>query len=388
MRGMSAFAFVICAFAAAEQPGGGRVERLTLSGELVGRHLVPLLSRGQGLVLAAPSRGGEPLATTLWRWQDGATTRLAVIPGVRANRIQELQGGDQARRLLLAGAVPGPGGGEGELYGWLLVELPHDRAPLILWRSREVAGLQVGDEPFVAVDQGAQRWAVLVARSRAGRPVGGRLLSGELPKTVPTLDYEFLLESESATHLDADAPWFVVFVAPTRLLVVARGLPLILDTSPFGGVRRIPLRVPEPPVREALLHEASGTLWLTDDGRTHHGYVLAADTNGGPRAPLAPAWRLGPEELGFEHSRILGAVGEKLAILGGRNGRPVVVFARVDGRTRPTVEHAVGLPENAQPASVWFSPDGATLVWAQLGTHPGQAPVFFRAAVADLPSLR
>lgn len=387
MRGTLAVTLTICALTAAGQPAGGPVERVTPSAELGGRHLVPLLSSGGGLELAAPSHRGEALATALWRWQDGQASFLALLPGIRANQLRELPGAGRDRRLFLGGGVTLPGARQGEVYGWQVVELAPDRPPRTVWQSSDVAGLPAGDEPFVAVDAEGSRWAALVRRYHAGRLIGGRLLVGGLPDTTPSVEYEFSVEGDTPAARDDEAPWFVVFGAATRLLLVAGGLPVLLDV---GGddVRRMPLAVPSPPVRAAHFHPASGTLWLSDDGEIHHGYVLPRDRPTPHASPLSPTLHLGVDEVGFARGRILGSVPEGLAIYGVRGGRRLVAFVRVDGQHRPATVRAVALPGGVQAQYVWLSPDGATLVWAEPATVAGQAPALHRAAVASLESIR
>lgn len=387
MRRTLAVTLTICALTAAGQPAGGPVERVTPSAELGGRHLVPLLSSGGGLELAAPSHRGEPLATALWRWQGGKASRIAELPGLRANQLRELKGDGRGRRLFLGGGVTLPGARQGEVYGWQVVELSPDRPPRTVWQSRDVAGLPAGDEPFVAVDAEGSRWAGLVRRYQAGQLIGGRLLVGELPNTTSSLEYEFSVERDTPAAYDPEAPWFVVFGAATRLLVVAEGLPIILDLG-VDDVRRTPLAVPSPPARAAHFHQASGTVWLSDDGETHHGYVLPPHRPAPHAAPLSPTLHLGVDEVGFARGRILGSVPEGLAIYGVRGGRRLVAFVRVDGQHRPATVRAVALPGGVQAQYVWLSPDGATLVWAELATGAALAPVLHRAAVASLESVR
>ncbi len=387
MRRTLAVTLTICALTAAGQPAGGPVERVTPSAELGGRHLVPLLLSGGGLELAAPSHWGEQPATALWRWQDGKASFIALLPGLRANQLLELKGDDRLHRLFLGGGVTLPGARQGEVYGWQVVELSPDRPPRTAWQSRDIAGLPAGDEPFVAVDAEGSRWAALVRRFEAGQPIGGRLLVGELPYTTSSLEYQFSLERDTSATRDCEAPWFVVFGGDTRLLVVAEGLPVLFDV---GGddVRRMPLAVPSPPVRAAHFHQASGTLWLSDDGETHHGYVLPRDRPAPHAAPLSPTLHLGVDEVGFARGRILRSVPEGLAVYGVRAGRHSVAFVGVDGHRSPAIVRAVALPGGVQPHGVWLSPDGATLVWAEPATVAGQAPVLHRAAVASLESVR
>ncbi|MEP0775970.1 MAG: hypothetical protein HRF46_16660 [Acidobacteriota bacterium] len=387
MRGLLAFALTICALTATAQAADGPVERITLAAELGGGHLVPLLSAGGELLLAAPSRSGEPLATALWRWQDGRTSRIAELSGIRTNHLRALEGDGGGRRLLLGGGIPLAGAQQGVAYGWQVVELPPEGPPRLVWQSSDIAGLPANLEPSVAVDARGQRWAALVPRSQAGRAMGGRLLVGELPRSTPSLEYEFLLERDPSAASDSEPSWFVRFAGASRLVVVAEGLPILLDVG-ADGVRRTPLAVPSPPARDAHVHEASATVWLTDDGAALHGYALPAHNSAPATAPLTSAWRLGPAEVGFGHGRVLGSVGDRLAILGARDGRQMVAFVRVDGQHTPTVEKTVALPGGAQPAGAWLSPDGATLVWTQVGTGGARAPVFYRAAVARLESVR
>lgn len=73
---------------------------------------------------------------------------------------------------------------------------------------------------------------------------------------------------------DPEVPWLVTFADRGRLLVVAKGLPMLLLIQ-GKEVGLAPLQVSSPPLREAHLHQASGTLGLYD-GPAPHGYTLAA----------------------------------------------------------------------------------------------------------------
>lgn len=154
-------------------------------------------------------------------------------------------------------------------------------------------------------------------------------------------------------------------------------------------MRRTPLAVPSPPVRSAYVHAASGTLWRTDDGPGHHGFVLAQPGAPAHPAPLLPTLRLGPEEMGVRHGRILGSASHSLAILGRRGGRPLIAFVRADVEGGPAVERAVALPVGDRVGEVWLSGDGRTLVRAELvPAGRGVAPVYYRAAVSSLEDVR
>ncbi len=389
MRHMLAVVLMTWALAAAGQPAAGPVERVAAAPELGGRPSVPVFSPTGDLELIAPSPRGESPDTALWRWQAGSATFIAELDGIRANQLRELPGTPGVRRLLLGGGVSLPGTGHGEVYAWRVVELTSHRPPRTLWQSTAIAGLPAGEEPSVAVDAGGARWAALVQRFEAGKATGGRLLVGELPETAQSVNYEFATEPPTAPALDPEAPWFVEFAGATRLLVVAAGLPMMLELDGGGEVRRTPLAVPAPPVRSAHVHAASGTLWLSDDSGAHHGFTLATGRVAPHDTPLTPTVRLGPQETGLPSSRIVGTLLDGLALLGAKNGRQVIVFVRLDGQGSPAVARAVALPGGVNPGEAWLSRDGGTLVWAELvPAGRGVAPVYYRTAVSSLEDVR